>query len=1012
MPTLAAVRRLSLALLAAFAALPAQTATHGQMVGDVQHDRAVYWTRSSTPCLVSVQYATTQNFANAVETGQRAALASRDATVRIELTGLLPDTRYYYRARRSTTTGPGGSYGQVGTFRTAPQPQQARAVSFAFSGDAQTKSQFGIYSAMLAETPEFFLSLGDFPYCDGAQSVAEYWLEHATVRDEPRLQAFCDQVPWVATWDDHEVVNNWDSATSPTLVTNGTRGFRDWFPIVDGPTEIWRQLRYGSELELFVLDTRRHRDRNADAPSPTKTLLGAQQLQWLQQALLASDATWKVVATSVPTFYGGTDSWDGYVHERQQLLDFLLDQDVHNVVFVAADQHIAAIRELRCGLLEVQTGPLAQFIGGNTHRREPEQRWHGTVRNFGVVQVTPASANAPSTLRVTFHDAGGSVLREHVATAIDDPAELIVTSDAPEAGFVLADGPHLVRDEGARATRERMHPGAYRLLSRALPDGDGAPASLDLDVPPGATLRIGLDYRDLPDSNPVLLHDSFDEPFGPPSGWDVVDLGTGGPSSWLVCDRTLTQRTNIAGPSPAYAGTLAVTGSPAWANVTFRASFYSHDNDSCGVVFRYRDPGNYYRVRFDAERQTAQLTRFLGGTPTVLAELTNQPGFAQTFWHRITVTAIGGQLRVWRNGELMFDVYDVAHAQGRVGLYAWADQWVAFDDVVVRQGDATAATRPTTFVDDFSGGTLAGYTVVDQGTVSGPSQWTVQNGQVWQLSNIEDGDGSRAGLPKLGSLLLAPSGTPADQELRVRLRNDDNDAIGVVLRYQDGQNHYRFSLDAQRHYRRLVKVVQGTWTTLWESDDDYPPDVWHELECSARGDVLRVTWNGLPLCEVRDPDLTAGRVGLYCWASTGARFDDLRVVEPPRARAVLASVGTTAQERLELCAPDSPGALYVLAIAAGTSPGFPLANLQAGDARVWPLNPDPLFYFSLQPNPLMVDFGGVLDADGRATATLHWPPIASQLLGGAPVFIGGITYDSGAGAFDELFPTVELRIPQ
>jgi glycine/D-amino acid oxidase-like deaminating enzyme len=89
--------------------------------------------------------------------------------------------------------------------------------------------------------------------------------------------------------------------------------------------------------------------------------------------------------------------------------------------------------------------------------------------------------------------------------------------------------------------------------------------------------------------------------------------------------------------------------------------------------------------------------------------------------------------------------------------------------------------------------------IVDQGGTSGPSQWSVQGGVLRQDANIGDGDGSPTGVPKLGTVALLPP-LLVDQELVARVRTDDNDAIGVVLRWQDGQNHYRFSLDAERGY--------------------------------------------------------------------------------------------------------------------------------------------------------------------------------------------------------------------
>ncbi|MCA8949845.1 MAG: alkaline phosphatase D family protein, partial [Planctomycetes bacterium] len=327
----------SIAALTLFVATAAaQTQTHGQIVGEVGSDSAVVWTRASQPCLVSVLYDTNPTFATAVETPLYGAGAARDNTVRVLLTGLASDRLYYYRLRLRLQSSSPGNLGPIGRFRTAPLASQSAPISFAFSGDVQTLSEYGIFTSVAAANPAFFVMLGDFPYCDGAVTVSDYWLEHATHRASAAFQAFTNQVPVLAVWDDHEVVNNWDGATSQMLVAAGTQAFRDWWPLPNGPTDIWRQRRYGKELELFLIDTRRYRGRNDDPPSAQKPLLGATQLAWLEQALQQSDATWKVIATSVPTFYNGTDSWDGYVHEREQLLAFLRQQHVDNVVFVAA----------------------------------------------------------------------------------------------------------------------------------------------------------------------------------------------------------------------------------------------------------------------------------------------------------------------------------------------------------------------------------------------------------------------------------------------------------------------------------------------------------------------------------------------------------------------------------------------------------------------------------------------------------------------------------------------------
>ena len=996
-----------LLLLVVSAPLLGQTLTHGQMVGEVTDQSALVWGRASSACFVSVAYSTHPALVGALETQPVVATAARDFTVRVPLAGLQPATRYHYRLRLAATPGLPGTLGPIGRFDTAAAANDPRPVSFAFSGDAQTLAEYDTFTAIAAQQPAFFVSLGDFPYCDGSTTMAAYWAMHQSRRNSSLLHAMTQTVPWLPIWDDHEVTNNWDAATDPALVPLGVQAFHDWFPMPDQLYDIFRQRRFGSGLELFLIDTRRYRGVNADLPAPGKPLLGPVQLQWLQQALQQSTATWKLVCTSVPTFYGGTDSWDGYVHERQQLLDFLRAQNLHDVVFLAADQHLAAVRELREGLLEVQAGPIAQFEGGGLHAREPEQRWHATVRNFAMVHVDPTVT--PARLRVVFHDATGAVLHEVERRATGPAAATLQwRCDAPEVGFHLAQGPHLVRDEGLTAQRARLLPGNYRLLARDLLRGD-TPATVDFAVPPGAAVRIGADQEDVPGANPLLFADSFDVPFGAAPGWTVADLsGTGG-SSWLVVDGALSQRSNLGGGgAPNWFGTLATAGSANWTDVSFDTRFWSTDNDSVGVVFRHTDAGNYYRLRLDAERTAVQLASVRNGVVRLLGEVAGVAGYAPDHWHGIRVVATGTRLRVFVDGGLVFDVQDSDHPRGRVGLYCWANQFVSFDDVVVRADDVTALRRARLFATDFAGG-VSGFSFVDQGTTSAPSAWSVVAGELVQTSNIGDNDGTRSGLPKLGTLAIAGPAV-ADQEVRVRLRSSDDDAFGVVFRYQDPQNYYRFSIDAERQYRRLTRCLQGQWAVLWEDVGDYLPDCWHELAVAAEGDRLRVTWNGLVLCEVHDQTLAAGRAGLYCWANTGARFDDFSIGVPASPRAVTVAVGSGSQDVLHLCAPRSAGQVYLLALSSARTPGIPLAGLQPNDPRTWELANDAFFQASLTPSPFLQQFLGLLDPAGRADGTILFPPGAAALLAGLPVFAGGIAWNPSTGRFGEVFPTVPVVV--
>ena len=131
------------------------------------------------------------------------------------------------------------------------------------------------------------------------------------------------------------------------------------------------------------------------------------------------------------------------------------------------------------------------------------------------------------------------------------------------------------------------------------------------------------------------------------------------------------------------------------------------------------------------------------------------------------------------------------------------------------------------------------------------------------------------------------------------MRSQDDDALGVMVRYQDPNNYYRFSWDKQRTYRRLVKVENGLFTLLAEEAVAYVTGQTYQIEIQASGAALEVRVDGAllfggPVTDSTTP-LTTGSVALYSWANNGSHFDDVEVstVGPPQVLTVtLAGSGT------------------------------------------------------------------------------------------------------------------------
>ena len=158
-------------------------------------------------------------------------------------------------------------------------------------------------------------------------------------------------------WDDHDVEEQFSGPFDEQMPA-GRQALREYWPIASpahDPHRLYRHVRYGADLELFILDTRQYRSRNADPDGPDKTMLGATQLAWLLDGLRTSTATWKAIVTSVPlsmpkggdldvpaTMAGREDRTAPVLNGNGQVIvDTILDHKMKNVVFLAGDVHFA-----------------------------------------------------------------------------------------------------------------------------------------------------------------------------------------------------------------------------------------------------------------------------------------------------------------------------------------------------------------------------------------------------------------------------------------------------------------------------------------------------------------------------------------------------------------------------------------------------------------------------------------------------------------------------------------------
>jgi alkaline phosphatase D len=415
-------------------------------VGDVTSSSAVVWVRAPAPGEVTVEV--TAGDGAAVATARIAAVSERDLTGQAPLTGLAAGTPHRVRVRSGTTQVTAG-------FRTAPAADAVAPVSFAWSGDLGASGHcrladggYRIFAALARQPLDFFLFVGDTIYadhrCSGpafvpgadfeATTLEGYRRKHRYNREDRHVQAFFRQTPVTAIWDDHEVRNDFAGSVEP-LMPVGRQAFLEYWPIVpppEEPTRLYRKLRWGKLLEVFVLDTRQYRSHNRQVDGPDKTMLGGPQRRWLLDAVLASDAVWKVVVTSVPlsvpTGHRVRDSWSnasiyglpqgdgtGFAAERDGILRVFRERGVKNLVFLAADVHHAELIRHRPAAAFV----FHEFVAGPLSARPGRPRpldmalnpqtlfARGGGYNFGHIVIEPAQ------LTVRIVDEDGAVLFTH-----------------------------------------------------------------------------------------------------------------------------------------------------------------------------------------------------------------------------------------------------------------------------------------------------------------------------------------------------------------------------------------------------------------------------------------------------------------------------------------------------------------------------------------------------------------------------------------------------------------------
>ncbi|MEY4446995.1 MAG: Phospholipase precursor [Pseudomonadota bacterium] len=322
---------------------------YGVASGDPLSDCVILWTHAKFQELtdavpLSWQVATDLEFSKVVASGTGQSSSDTGYTFKVDAKGLLPNQTYYYRFKSGLHTSP------IGKTKTLPTGSVNDVKLAVLSCSNYPAGFFNVYSEVAKSDVDVAVHLGDYIYeyaatgyaSDKAASLgrlsvpanelltlSDYRLRHAQYKSDADAKQFHANKPMIAVWDDHEFTNDTykDGAENHTPATEGSfaarkaaamQAYHEWMPIRTGSdkSKIYRSFNFGNLLSLHMLDTRslgrdlqveitdlidpaKQASALATLTSPTRQLMGSEQVQWLQTQMATSTATWQVLGQQV-----------------------------------------------------------------------------------------------------------------------------------------------------------------------------------------------------------------------------------------------------------------------------------------------------------------------------------------------------------------------------------------------------------------------------------------------------------------------------------------------------------------------------------------------------------------------------------------------------------------------------------------------------------------------------------------------------------------------------------------
>lgn len=326
---------------------------HGVASGDPLVNSIILWTRitptSDAELTVSWEISTDQAFTQLINTGNSTTNSEKDYTIKVDAIGLESGTTYYYRFISNNVTSP------VGTTKTLIEGSPSSVKLAVMSCANYPTGYFNVYNLAAQQNDlDAVLHLGDYLYeyargeygSDNAEALdrqvlpateiftlSDYRTRYAQYHSDPDLQLLHSKVPFITVWDDHEVANDtWRDGAENHNDNEGSfeqrklsalQAYFEWLPIrpwsEGNYEEIYRHFAFGDLVDLYMLDTRvLARDKqldyadyfdgsvffdettfNQDLYETERTMLGAEQLQWLEDSVTINTGRWQLLGQQV-----------------------------------------------------------------------------------------------------------------------------------------------------------------------------------------------------------------------------------------------------------------------------------------------------------------------------------------------------------------------------------------------------------------------------------------------------------------------------------------------------------------------------------------------------------------------------------------------------------------------------------------------------------------------------------------------------------------------------------------